>query len=117
MIELIDLQFRNINALDIIIINFAGFSYWVLKWLIKLLIIIDAAAAVKPKNINFTWVGNYVWGVAYLLANQPNNDSTNTDGIVNIINDKNPIKGDLVNNIVKLTTNCITVGPGNAQHN
>jgi hypothetical protein len=50
-----------------------------------------------------------------LLANQPNNYNTNIEGIVNIINDRNPPNGDLVNSIVKLTSSCITVGPGNAQ--
>lgn len=82
----------------------------------KLLIIIAAAAAVKPKKHNFTCVGNSLLSVAYRLASQPSSESTTTDGIVKIINEINPTNGDFVNNIVKLTTNCITVGPGNAQH-
>lgn len=82
----------------------------------KLLIIIAAAAAVKPKKQSLTCVGNWVLSVAYRLASQPSTDSTIIEGMVNIINDIKPTNGDFVNNIVKLTTNWITVGPGNAQH-
>lgn len=76
---------------------------------------IAAAAATNPRNINLTWVGNWVLVVAYSLASHPSSDSTKTEGIVKIINDMNPTKGDLVSSMDKLTTIWITVGPGSAQ--